>query len=276
MNCRLCNYQTKEIFSNVILKKYNIKYYKCENCKLIQTESPYWLNKAYQDSISILDTGIFERNLRLSKLITVVLSLDFNFKKRFWNLGFLDNSKLYKRFENRLYDLGGGYGILVRLLRDIGIDAYWRDKYSKNLFARGFEFSERNAEAITAFELWEHYDNPYSEMEDIFKKYNPEILFVSTTLYDGEFPKSDWWYYSFETGQHICFYNQETMNYISKTYNYNLLLLSHDFIIFSKSKLNSELVFECFRNYKNIFEKIQFLYETKTYQDHGFLKKEIE
>ena len=33
-----------------------------------------------------------------------------------------------------------GYGFLVRLLRDKGVNAFWVDPYSENLVARGFEY----------------------------------------------------------------------------------------------------------------------------------------
>jgi hypothetical protein len=49
-------------------------------------------------------------------------------------------------------DCAGGYGILTRLLRDIGVDALWSDPFCQNLMALGFEHSNEPAELVTAFE----------------------------------------------------------------------------------------------------------------------------
>ena len=46
---------------------------------------------------------------------------------------FLFNTK------GQFLDYGVGYGVFVRLMRDIGFDYFWQDKYTENLFAQGFE-----------------------------------------------------------------------------------------------------------------------------------------
>lgn len=51
-------------------------------------------------------------------------------------------------------DYAGGHGFLVRLLRDIGVDAFWSDPFCENLVARGFEYENKNkVELVTAFEF---------------------------------------------------------------------------------------------------------------------------
>jgi len=45
MNCKICSSNSSHIFSHDVLKKYNVKYFKCENCGFIQTENPYWLEE---------------------------------------------------------------------------------------------------------------------------------------------------------------------------------------------------------------------------------------
>lgn len=73
MKCKICNHKTKNIFTAKILNKYNIKYYYCDHCGFLQTEEPYWLKEAYNDSISITDTGIMSRNISSSKMTAVIL-----------------------------------------------------------------------------------------------------------------------------------------------------------------------------------------------------------
>jgi hypothetical protein len=121
MTCKICTQTTKPIFTAKILNKYGIKYYYCEHCGFLQTEESFWLEEAYVESINVSDTGYMQRNLLLSKKLTILLSLFFDKNAKF-------------------VDYAGGYGVFVRLMRDIGFDFYWDDKYTTNLFARGFEY----------------------------------------------------------------------------------------------------------------------------------------
>ena len=108
MNCKICNAKTANIFDATILAKYNIKYFQCQNCGFLQTEEPYWLEESYRESINISDTGYMSRNIYLSRVSSVLIYLFFNRKARF-------------------IDYGGGYGVFVRLMRDIGFNFYWQD-----------------------------------------------------------------------------------------------------------------------------------------------------
>ncbi len=120
MKCKICDSQVKEAFRLKILGKYVVTYFRCINCKLLQTIKPYWLKEAYSSAIIDSDTGLISRNIVLSKIAAILILL----------MG---------KKNTKILDYGGGYGILTRLLRDLGLDCYWTDKYSKNLFARGFE-----------------------------------------------------------------------------------------------------------------------------------------
>ena len=65
----------------------------------------------------------------------------------------------------KFLDYGGGYGMLVRLMRNYGFDFYYFDKYCQNLFANGFDLKDSACsrfELLTAFELFEHFSEPVS------------------------------------------------------------------------------------------------------------------
>lgn len=202
MNCRICHKELGRIFKAKILYKYNISYFYCSNCGFMQTEEPCWLSEAYKDPIDISDTGYVARNISLSQKITVLLSLFFDKKAKF-------------------LDYAGGYGVFVRLMRDIGFDFYWSDKYTQNMFARGFEGSlSENYEAITTFESFEHFVNPIEEIENMLAS-SKNIIFT-TELLPYPIPKtSEWWYYGTEHGQHISFYSEKTLRYIAQKYKLN-------------------------------------------------------
>jgi len=201
MKCKICNQENKSIFSGIILNKYNIKYYHCSHCKFMQTEEPYWLDEAYKESINASDTGYMQRNLNLSKKLTILLSLVFNKNDSF-------------------LDYAGGYGVFARLMRDIGFNYYWDDKYTINLFARGFEYSKEGIDAITTFESFEHFINPLEEIEKMLQ-ISKTVIF-STELLSSNVPETkDWWYYGLDHGQHISFYNENTFQFIANKYGLN-------------------------------------------------------
>ena len=141
MNCKVCNQDNESIFSGKILNKYYINYYHCSNCEFLHTEEPYWLDEAYAESINMSDTGYMQRNLNLSAKLTIFLVLFFN-------------------KETKFLDYAGGYGVFVRLMRDTGFDYYWDDKFTVNIFSKGFEHNKEDIEAITTFESFEHFFDP--------------------------------------------------------------------------------------------------------------------
>lgn len=218
--CVVCGSKTRKFFDSKVLKKYSIAYYVCSTCALIQTEKPYWLKEAYSSAIIDSDTGIISRNVVLSK-ITAIICLLFVGKN------------------SRVLDYGGGYGIFTRMLRDIGVDSYWTDKYAKNLFARGFEGkSGVRYDVVTAFELFEHLENPIDEVSKILKKYKPKVLLFSTMLHNGNPPK-DWWYFVPEGGQHITLYTKKSLDILAKKMKMKLSTNGRNIHIFSKKKIPS-------------------------------------
>jgi len=198
MDCKLCQSEVNEIYQAKLLGKYNVSYFHCPNCEFIQMEKEFWLEEAYQDSINISDTGYIRRNLVLSKVVSSILGLFFP-----------SNAKYL--------DYAGGYGVFVRMMRDIGYDFFWQDKYTQNLFSRGFEQSQQKQFAVvTSFESFEHFDKPLNEIETMLKL-SDSILF-STVLYGNKIPQPDWPYLGQEHGQHIAFYNLKSLTQLAKKY----------------------------------------------------------
>lgn len=189
MVCKICSSETELSFTHKVLKKYDVKYFRCLDCNYLFTENPYWLEEAYNSSINLSDTGILRRNIYYSKAAAILIFFYFDYRKKF-------------------LDYAGGYGIFTRLMRDIGFDFYWHDDYTQNLLARGFEMKDNNYELITAFEVFEHFENPIIEVKKILN-YSDNILFSTQTISE-KIPSLDWWYYGFEHGQHISFYSKKT------------------------------------------------------------------
>lgn len=197
--CPVCGAPMHAAFEAAVLRSYRVRYFQCDACGLIRTEEPYWLEEAYGDAIARTDTGIVQRNrVVCSRLAELILS-------------HFDPCAAY-------LDLAGGYGLLVRLMRDQGFDFYWSDRYCSNLLARGFEADKARKPfaALTAFEVLEHVPDPLAFIADAMRDYSSNTLVFSTLLYEGKaVPPMDWWYYSFETGQHISFYQRRTFQLIA-------------------------------------------------------------
>ena len=121
---------------------------------------------------------------------------------------FLFNTK------GQFLDYGGGYGVFVRLMRDIGFDYYWQDKYTENLFAQGFEYTKiKNGqiELLTCFEAFEHFVDPVTELEKLLK--TSQNILLSTEFYPEPLPNPDeWWYFSMEHGQHVGFFQKKHLS----------------------------------------------------------------
>ena len=97
------------MFTARILGKYDVGYHWCQGCGLLQTEPPYWLEEAYRDPIATIDTDIVARNFWCARRIASLLYFQLGSKGKY-------------------LDVGGGHGLLTRMLRDLGLDFYWSDR----------------------------------------------------------------------------------------------------------------------------------------------------
>ncbi|MGE5426215.1 MAG: class I SAM-dependent methyltransferase [Bacillota bacterium] len=200
--CKICHEPAKHAFTQKVLNKYEADYYRCPQCGFLFTYPTPWLNEAYQKPINISDTGYLSRNIGLSR--------------RTWLLFIY----LFTKDKNFL-DFGGGYGVLTRLMRDYGLNYFWQDKFTSNLFAQGFERNGEPIAALTSFECFEHFDNPLEEIEKMIA-ICPNIFFSTELISEYSTPKTSWEYFGFSHGQHISFYSLNTLKYLAEKYNLNL------------------------------------------------------
>jgi hypothetical protein len=258
--CRLCRAPAVFTFHLKLMGRHDVAYFQCTGCRCLQTETPYWLEEAYADTRRPLD--VYSAT-RIEQLRGVTQHVSRLFK---WQSG------------ERLLDWGAGDGLLVRMLRDAGIDAYSYDIHTRNNYAVGFDAAPgAGFRMITAFELWEHLPEPAEELDRIFSL-QPDIHLLTTGLYSGQ--GSDWHYLVPETGRHVFLYSREAMHWIAEKYGYQVLAASSA-SIFYRGKLSfwrkkvlqrlitlrSRRMFECIR----LFSSTQSLIK----QDRDFILEKM-
>jgi hypothetical protein len=197
--CPVCGSRASYCFDSQILDKHRAEYFDCRNCGYLFIADPSWLQEAYSEAVSTLDTGVMSRNLNASSFFSLLFFLEFRGEKTF-------------------LDYSGGYGILTRLMRDCGFDYFWTDLYCANLLARGFEvLPEQKIFLTTALECFEHFENPIEHFEKIFSV--SENLIISTELLPENRPAPpDWHYYCLNTGQHIGFFRPQALDFIARKF----------------------------------------------------------
>ena len=252
--CKICQKATKCIFETDVLNRYKAKYFKCLNCGFIQTEKPYWLEEAYKSAITDLDLGLISRNIFFSEIINKIILNTFSHNSKF-------------------LDYAGGCGIFTRLMRDKGLNFYREDKYCTNLFAKTFDVKDlkekQKFELVTAFEVFEHFENPIKDIKKIFK-YSDSIIFSTELQPEIEISNEhDWWYFTPETGQHVSFYTLKSLELLARKYGYNFYSNSSNLHLFSKHKFIDNPLINFDSNKSTELPKL----ETLLQRDFNFIKK---
>lgn len=222
--CKICDKPADFYGAMKLLKKYNVRYFRCRACGFIQTEEPFWLDEVYAKAINHSDVGILTRNKRLADIARAVLNL------------------FYDR-QGRFLDYGGGYGIFVRMMRDRGFNFYRYDRYCENLLAKGYDIDDAGTgrfELLTSFELFEHLVDPREEISQM-KRYADNILFTTTLLPPGNPDLEEWWYFGKEHGQHISFYTRKSLEILAESLSLKLVSNNSSVHLFTNRKVSEAL-----------------------------------
>ena len=221
-SCRICNSRTIFFSSSKVLEEIGI-YSRCESCSSVQVENPTWLEFAHSRAISIFDTGLVSRCISASKMISTMLFLE----RKTGTLGF---------------DWGGGTGLLTRLLRDRGYQAFSYDFYANSEHAAGFEVNladfDKPSMFVSSIECFEHLTSP----RETYKKatQNTQYFFFTTELICTPPPNpatEGWWYYIPESGQHVTFVSKLGLERFREYLGFQHYEMVGSLHIFSRVKL---------------------------------------
>ena len=245
--CRACGAPSADLWRGPLLDL-SVRYMECGRCGYVQTEQPYWLDRAYARSVNDSDTGILARNLTNLRVV-------------------LATQAAMGKLHGRVVDYAGGYGILTRLLRDHGVEALWSDRFSENLLARGFEHNGESADLITAFEAFEHFVDPGLELDKMMA-IAPNIL-LSTSIIPDPVPRAgEWWYYGSEHGQHIGFFKVRTLDALAKSRGRHLASDGHTYHLMTEKRLDPR-IWRLHLKAKSILRLLaRRVLKSKTWEDH--------
>ncbi|SEH32645.1 Methyltransferase domain-containing protein [Magnetospirillum fulvum] len=237
ITCRLCGGDSHLSFEENYMKIRRVGLYTCDVCGCLQTTFPDWLGDAYADTRPVRDVWMVRRSQQMCVLTISVM-------------------KLLGLFSGKLFDWGGGNGLLVRMLRDNGINAFRCDKYVQNYYAVGFDVeTEEKADIVTAFEVFEHADNPSELMREI-SVHSPSYILLSTELYDGQ--GADWNYIHAESGKHVFFYSLNGMRILAKNYGYDVIVGKKFSVMYRPSKISKIKLFLVSSYIKNFYFYYKF------------------
>jgi Methyltransferase domain len=237
IDCRLCGGKSVKAFSHKVIAKYDVDYFQCEKCEAIQTEAPYWLDEVYTSDIQPEDVNYLSRNLGVYHFIQYFLKY------------------LKIKADPVVLDFGGGLGLVPRLLRENGVNAFNYDTYAKSPFI-DVKWDGSSPDFIVSSEVFEHLANPAVELEELFG-HQPDYVYIRTWRYFNQ--GKDWEYFGPEHGAHVFIYTDKSMAYIAKKYGYTVELLNEVDVLFCKQPLSQ-------------FEKRVVLRGVRSRAVRGFLK----
>jgi hypothetical protein len=251
--CPICANKRQEVFQARLLHKYDVRYFLCDSCGLLQTEPAYWLDEAYGSAIADTDTGLVSRNLEISTKLSCLFYFCFDPKAQY-------------------LESAGGYGLLTRIMRDWGFDFRWHDPYCENIFARGFQWDSArgtaSSGAVTAFEVLEHVMDPVAFIQNALAFGKTKTIVFSTLLYEDRPPLPDqWWYYSLSTGQHISFFRRGTLEILAR--KLGLRYYTHGILhVFTERALSDSLFQLCTSRFAGLLSKyVRRQLTSKTFDD---------
>ena len=197
--CRACGGALARAFDAVLLEEVSVTYQRCETCGSVMLLNPHWLDRAYSKVIiPDPDVGALRRTQFVHRFI-----------RRLRGVGILPR-------RHRSLDYGCGIGMLVRLERDRGIEAWGYDIYATPKFAEPFCGRELPAgpfELITCIEVLEHTTNPIEVLKSFRSRVNDDgIVLVSTEFVDLQPDAEKWHYLAKEHGQHITLFSQSGLD----------------------------------------------------------------
>lgn len=211
--CRFCGALTAAAFSKLVQGKIPVGFHRCGGCGSLQTDRPTWLEEAYRNYPGY-GVDAAQRAVYMQARVLFVAKV----------LGLPTTASVL--------DYGGGSGLVARLLRDVGFDAYVFDPFAPNVYAAYFDGDPAEPfDVVTAFEVLEHLPEPRREIDALFRP-KPRLIVASTQPYRGE--GADWPYLHEESGQHVFFWSERALSVAGAEHGYDCWVHGTNVVFFHR------------------------------------------
>ncbi len=205
MTCTLCNSE--------LIRKKDTLYYDCTTCKALIKDAAYYLT-AEKEKARYEAHNNDVNDLRYQNFVMPITDYVF--------AHFLPTHKGL--------DFGSGTGPVVSsVLSKKKYDIQQYDPF----FAPDKRVLNNRFDYIVSCEVFEHFHNPNQEINRLASILKPNgALLLMTMLYNDKIDFDTWHYRKDPT--HVFIYRKETINFIAKTKNFDVEILTDRFITFRK------------------------------------------
>lgn len=189
-------------------------YWQCQNCRLVFVKPEYYLSKA--DEKLVYDQHQNHAN-------------DLGYRSFLNKLLHPLRQKLAKGASG--LDFGSGPGPTVSVM--LGEQGFAVDNYDI-YYANNPELLTKKYDFITCTEVIEHLYNPHDVLTQLTEMLKPNgFLGVMTKRVINKEKFKSWHYKNDPT--HVCFYSNETFEYIAENWEYEPELINEDTVILKKN-----------------------------------------
>ncbi len=215
--CKLCGKETIYKFSLPLVAGLRGDYFECTNCRMLQSHHLDALTP-----LGLIKIADYASNADLDSGAAWRLSCITNRLEQLVKLSVLPRA--YPNF--KALDFGCGTGFLVSYLAHrfgwgtVGYDPYTIPAYAQDkVFTQWEAIAQKGPyQLVIASEVFEHFTNPGEDLTRIRNVLAEEVafLYVTTGLYVPGKTNSSWDYLAPQSGHHVSFYAQRTMQEVAK------------------------------------------------------------
>jgi len=185
-DCPLCGSVASACLSYEVAGSHRAELQRCGSCSFLFVADPFWLSESFASELNRMDVGSVDRSLLVASFVRGVLG------------------RRTERSSWTVLDVGGGDGLLTRVLRDHGVDCRWTDPYCEPVFNVGPPASELASFDLAVMgEVALHLVDPLRSFREVLSRAD-RLMF--TAVVPPVEVDMDWWYLMPSTGQHVAFY----------------------------------------------------------------------
>lgn len=177
---------TSNFLSYEVAGGHQANLHRCGTCSFLFVANPVWLSGSFASELNRMDVGSVDRSLLVASFVRGILG------------------RRTTRSNWTVLDVGGGDGLMTRVLRNCGVDCRWTDPYCEPVFNVGPPASEVGQFDLAVMgEVALHLVDPLNSFREVLSRAD-RLMFTAVVPPADVTP--DWWYLMPSTGQHVAFY----------------------------------------------------------------------